>query len=93
MVVLGGRFTLLKFVLESQPVYWMSLAVIPCSVLNTLRKMMFNFLWKGNNESNHFHLCKWEQFHYQSYLVAGVYEISLTLKSFGRELTLESFNE
>jgi hypothetical protein len=58
---LGGRFTLLKSVLECQPVYWMSLVVVPCSVLNTMRKMMFNFLWRRNSESNQLHLCKWEQ--------------------------------
>jgi hypothetical protein len=58
---IGGRFTLLKVVLESQPIYWLSLAVIPCSILNTLRKLMFNFLWKNNNESHQIHLCNWEQ--------------------------------
>jgi hypothetical protein len=58
---LGGRFTLLKVVLESQPIYWMSLAVVPCSVLNTLRKLMFNFLWKRKSDTNQMHLCNWEQ--------------------------------
>jgi len=58
---LGGRFTLLKSVLGSKPLYWLSLVVIPCYVLNTLRKLIFNFLWKGNSESNHYHLCKWDQ--------------------------------
>jgi hypothetical protein len=60
VVIFGRVLTLLKSVLESQPVYWMSLAAIPFTVLNNLRKIMFNFLWKGNNESNHYHLCKWE---------------------------------
>jgi len=32
---LGGCFTLLKAMLVSQPIYWMSLTVVPCSVLNT----------------------------------------------------------
>jgi hypothetical protein len=41
-------------------VYWMSLETIPYTVLNNLRKIMFNFLWKGNNETKHYHLCKWE---------------------------------
>jgi hypothetical protein len=58
---LGGRFTLLKAVLESQPIYWLSLAVVPCSVLNTLRKLMYNFLWKRNCDSHQMHLCNWEQ--------------------------------
>jgi hypothetical protein len=50
----------MKYVLESQPIYWMSLVAIPFTVLNKLRKIVFKFLWKGNNESNHYHLCKWE---------------------------------
>jgi hypothetical protein len=58
---LGGRLILLKVVLESQSVYWLSLAIIPNSILNTLRKIMMNFLWNGNRETNHIHLCKWEQ--------------------------------
>jgi len=57
---LGGRFTLLKDVLESQPIYWLSIAVVPISVLNSLRKLMYNFLWYSTNESNHFHLCRWD---------------------------------
>jgi hypothetical protein len=57
---LGGRYILLKSVLESQPVYWMSLAAIPNSVLNKLRKVMFNFLWNGSSENYHYHLCRWE---------------------------------
>jgi len=40
----GGWYILLKSILEIQPVYWMSLADIPNSVLNKLRKVMFNFL-------------------------------------------------
>jgi hypothetical protein len=38
----------------------MSLEIIPYTSLNNLRKIMFNFLWKGNNETEHYHLCKWE---------------------------------
>jgi hypothetical protein len=33
---LGGRFVLVKVVLESQPVYWMSLEIIPHSILNKI---------------------------------------------------------
>jgi hypothetical protein len=42
---LGGRYTLLKGVLEGQPVYWMALASISNSVLDKLRKLSFSFLW------------------------------------------------
>jgi len=58
---LGGRLTLLNVVLESQPIYWLSLAVILCLVLNALRKLMVNFLWKGNRDTKQYHLCKWDQ--------------------------------
>jgi hypothetical protein len=60
-LTLGGQLTLLKFVLESHLVYWMSLEIIPLTVLNHLRKIMFNFLWKSNSDSKSFHLCKWER--------------------------------
>jgi hypothetical protein len=32
----------------------------PRSILNQIRKLMFNFLWKGNKDSNHYHLCRWD---------------------------------
>jgi hypothetical protein len=41
---MGGRYILIKTVLEGQPVYWMSMEVIPCFVLCKIRKMMFRFL-------------------------------------------------
>jgi hypothetical protein len=57
---LGGRFTLLKVVLEGQAVYWMALAAIPASVLTKLCKMMFNFLWSGCSDHPRQHLCSWK---------------------------------
>jgi hypothetical protein len=45
---LGGRFVLIKAVLESQPVYWMALAHISISVLHRIRKLSISFLWSGN---------------------------------------------
>jgi hypothetical protein len=57
---LGGRYTLCKAVLESQPVYWLSLASVPLSILHKLRKLLYNFLWNGNADTNHFHLVRWE---------------------------------
>jgi hypothetical protein len=57
---LGGRFVLIKAVLESQPVYWMALAHIPISVLHRIRKMMISFLWSGNKNKQSYHLSNWE---------------------------------
>jgi hypothetical protein len=44
-LTLGGRVILVKAVLESISVYWLSLEKIPKSVLNNIRRRMFNFLW------------------------------------------------
>jgi hypothetical protein len=59
-LTLGGRFTLVKSVLEGQPVYWMALVAIPVSILEKIRKLMFNFLWSGEEGKKHYHLCSWE---------------------------------
>jgi hypothetical protein len=44
---LGGRYVLVKSVLESLPVFWLAVANFPISVLNKIRRVMFNFLWSG----------------------------------------------
>jgi hypothetical protein len=57
---LGGRYVLLKSVLESQPVYWMAVELLPKFVIAQIRKLCFKFLWNGNLSSSHIHLCSWE---------------------------------
>jgi len=57
---MGGRFALIKDVLESQPVYWLALAHIPISILNQIRMLDFPYLWTGENKNLSIHLCKWE---------------------------------
>jgi hypothetical protein len=57
---MGGRYILIKAVLESLPVYWMALAHIPQSVLKKLRQLIFTFLWNGSKQSRGLHLCGWE---------------------------------
>jgi hypothetical protein len=57
---MGGRYILIKAVLESLPVYWMALAHIPASVLTMLRQLIFSFLWTGSKKNRSFHLSKWE---------------------------------
>jgi hypothetical protein len=59
-LTLGGRFILLKSVLEGQEVYWMALATIPHSILNKIRQLMFSFLWTGSNKNHSLHLCRWD---------------------------------
>jgi len=59
---LGGRLILVKSVLESQCVFWMSLERIPTSILNHIRQLCFSFLWGGQKVNHHYHLCRWDLF-------------------------------
>jgi hypothetical protein len=45
-LTLGGKVILVKIVLESISVYWLSLAKIPKSVLNSIRRRMFSLYQK-----------------------------------------------
>jgi hypothetical protein len=56
---LGGRYILVKSVLESLPVYWMSLEKIPNKIIILLRRLIFNFLWNSHPGHFRFHLCNW----------------------------------
>jgi hypothetical protein len=47
-----GRLVLVKSMLESIPVYWMSLSWIPKGILEAARKLTFRFLWSGKKESH-----------------------------------------
>jgi len=58
-LTLGGRLTLIKTILESIPVYWMTLYKIPKSVLNFLRGLATSYLWSGNNSHDKIHLTRW----------------------------------
>jgi hypothetical protein len=58
---LGGRVILVKVVLESIYVYWISLAKIPKSVLNNIRRRMFSFLWTGKKVNEGMHLISWKK--------------------------------
>ena len=56
---LGGRLVLIRAVLTNLPVYWFELALIPVSILNKMRQMIFSFLWGSNKNKFHFHLVDW----------------------------------
>jgi hypothetical protein len=57
---LGGRFVLVKFVLQSIPVYWLNLEKVLASILQKIQQLMANVLWRGENKSTGFHLSKWK---------------------------------
>ena len=56
---LGGRLVLVNSVLSSIPVYWMSLAPLPATILQKLRSIMFNFLWGSLVNNRKYHLVCW----------------------------------
>jgi hypothetical protein len=57
---LGGRLTLETSVLQSIPVYWLSLAKAPMSILQRIQLLISRFIWKGGKKSTCFHLAKWQ---------------------------------
>ncbi|CAN1812553.1 LINE-1 reverse transcriptase homolog [Linum perenne] len=55
----GGRLTLLRSVLSSLPVYFMSLFRAPISVIKKLESIRCRFLWEGSQDSRKLHLVRW----------------------------------
>ncbi|KAL7260348.1 hypothetical protein ACSBR1_006087 [Camellia fascicularis] len=57
---LRGRITLVKSVLSSLPLYYMSLFRIPSTVANTIDKFQRSFLWGDSEEKKKLHLVSWK---------------------------------
>ncbi|XP_028122010.1 uncharacterized protein LOC114319199 [Camellia sinensis] len=57
---LGGRITLIKSVLSSLPIYYMSLFKIPTQVANLIDKYQRSFLWGDSDAKRKLHLLNWE---------------------------------
>jgi hypothetical protein len=60
-ISLGGRYILVKSVLEGLPVYWLSVTRIPCAILDKIRRRSFIFLWSRKREKDNFHLVAWNK--------------------------------
>lgn len=50
---------MVKTVVESIPVYWLSLFKVPKSILHSLRRLAASYLWSGSDGDNKFHLANW----------------------------------
>ena len=59
LLSLGGRLVLIRSVISSIPVYWMALTLIPQSILDKLRRLIFSFLWGSSPKNKKFHLVDW----------------------------------
>ena len=57
---LGGRLVLIWVVLTNLPIYWFALALIPVSILNKIRQLIFSFLWGSSKNKICFHLVDWQ---------------------------------
>ena len=57
---MGGSLILIKSILENIPIYWMTLAKIPKSILDKIWQKCFAFLWSGNNQKLNYRLANWE---------------------------------
>ncbi|CAL5417851.1 unnamed protein product [Camellia sinensis] len=59
MLSFAGRLTLIKSVLSSLPVYYLSLFKMPDGVAREVEKLEAAFLWGGNGLKRKIHLVKW----------------------------------
>lgn len=57
----AGRPILIKFVLESLPVYAMGTVIIPAKVLKKLTGIMRNFFWGGDSAKNYMSYVAWSR--------------------------------
>ena len=57
----GGRFTLIKSVLSTIPVYYISLFKMPEGVSRILDKIQSYFLWGDNGLEKKLHLVSWNK--------------------------------
>ena len=57
----GGRLTLVKSVLTSLPVYYISLFKMPQGVENIINRLQNNFLWGESEGGKKLHLVGWEK--------------------------------
>ncbi|XP_028114698.1 uncharacterized protein LOC114312635 [Camellia sinensis] len=57
----GGRLTLIKTVLSSLPVYYLTIFKVPVGVAKQLDKIQAKFLWGGSEIKKKLHMVKWEK--------------------------------
>lgn len=55
----GGRITLIKSVLFSLPIYFLSLLKMPKEVVKSLESIQLNFLWGGFDLKRKLHMVAW----------------------------------
>ena len=51
LLSLGGRVTLLNYVLSTIPLYWLSIYRLPAKIRHKINKIRRKFLWHGGNST------------------------------------------
>ena len=49
LLAVGGRYVLVKSMLENIPMFWWSLASTPKFILNLIKNRIFTFMWLGKD--------------------------------------------
>lgn len=57
---LGGRITLVTFVLQGIHVYWFSLFLVLASIISRIRENLLHFMWSGRMEFSKVDHSSWE---------------------------------
>lgn len=57
----GGRICLIKSVLSSIPLYYISFYKAPISVIKNCHRLMKNFLWGGSDDNSKIAWVSWEK--------------------------------
>lgn len=52
--------TIIKLVLNSNPIYALSVRILPVGVRNSLNSLMGRFIWGGSKSSRKLHLVDWD---------------------------------
>lgn len=55
----GGKLEMLKSVISSMPLYFLSLFIAPSLIIQRLEKIHRDFLWNSFDGSSKFHLMVW----------------------------------
>ena len=57
----GGHLTLIRSMLSSLPICFLSLFKMPQGITNNIEKLMRDFLWGGGDNDSSSHLVRWEE--------------------------------
>lgn len=74
----AGRVTLIKSVLSSLPIYFMSLFKIPECVAKEIDKIQARFLWGGDEAKRKIHLVRWKEVLNKNQGGLGIRDIRVT---------------